>query len=61
VASEKTFEIRESVRGELRVGGEVLSFDIEAGQVGASGVHPAVLEHLINDGHAVPTRKEPKK
>lgn len=58
MAKTQTIEIKEAVRGELRIPGEVVVFDLEPGSVDSATLHPAVLARLIADGTAVVTKKE---
>lgn len=53
-------EIKEHVRGEMRLAGEVITYDLVPGPAPAD-VHPAVIDHLLAGGIAEkvsPQRKE---
>ncbi len=62
VMKTETYDIKTAVWGEMRQSGEVITYDLKAGRVEASDVHPLVLARLIQDGIAVATveKKEPK-
>lgn len=51
----KKYELVTAARGEIRHGGEVLVFDLEAGP--ADKAHPVVLASLVADGIAVEKKK----
>lgn len=44
--------LTDAVRGELRTSGEVVTYDLEAGEHPVTGIHPAVLERLLEAGTA---------
>ncbi|MDA3937193.1 MAG: hypothetical protein PF636_10150 [Actinomycetota bacterium] len=57
----KAYDITTAARGEIRTGGAVVKYDLDAGRM-PDGVNPLVLEHLIGNGIAVPVKKTtPKK
>lgn len=56
----KSYELKQAARGEIRQGGEVLVYDLEAGPVDAKKVHPVVLGRLVANGTAVEKKESSK-